>query len=341
MNSLSHIAEDWPLREIVSDDPYHALWRELLHFHGRDAALRAMQSATDRTQLEKFRDAIALADLFWENFEEAGETIDPVPLYYGALWLGMAVAFTSLPADRLVNLEPSHGLTLTTGVFPQPFLNSAINVRTSGAFSNINEAFGGEEISGRVAVSDLITAIPELLDDLSRVNRETKAMQFVPRERAPLSDLEMQAFANNRSEGLIRAHFPLSVESLRDNAAVGQYLSSHGLALMSGRPGVFSWFGTRERFNEGMQICIDTPHGWFLLPTVRGKIISEFAVYLGCLYALSVFARYHPELWLRTVEDETDEHFVVRSFMLVAKVKIPELVLNHLTKRTWSFRNRP
>ncbi len=68
--------------------------------------------------------------------------------------------------------------------------------------------------------------------------------------------------------------------------------------------GVFSWHGTRERFAEAYQLCIGTPHGLFFLPTIRGWVFSEFAICLGALYTLSVLARYHPNLWLRTVEDD-------------------------------------
>jgi hypothetical protein len=339
MNSLNHIVDNWRTREIFSEDPYHSLWRELLHFRGREAALRAIQQASDRTQMEHFRDAIELADEFWTNFEDTSETIDPIPLYYGALWLGMAVAYTGLPADRLTNLEPSHGLTLTTAPFPQPFLNSSVNVRNAGSFSLINEAFGGHQLSGQIKISDLIAALPELIDDLPKVSRETGAVLFRPRDRAPLSDLEAQTFANNRSEGIIKAGFPLNLGSIVDNLAVGKYLQEHKLTYNS-QYSIISWHGTRERFVEAAQLCIETPHGLFLLPTIRGRVISEFSIYLMCLYALSVLARYHPQLWLRTVDDDTDEHFVIRSFMLTAKTKIPSLVLNHLTRQTWVFSTR-
>lgn len=338
MNSLNHIAEDWPRHEVFSEDPYHSLWRELVHFAGRDAADRAMQYAPDRTKFDDFRNAMKLADEFWLNFEDAEEVVDAVPLYYGAYWLGMACAYVSLARDRLASIEATHGLTFTMGKLPQPFLNSNVGISRAGVFARINEAFGGEPLGDQLNVGALIAALPQLIDDLGKVNRKPEIIRAMPPDYMG-HQLEAVQFPNMICVATIEAHFPVSVESLSAHAAVGSYLRSHNLMYDPTRKRA-AWTGTRDRFDEVYQLCVETPAGTFLLSRIQGKVVSEFAIYVIVLYALSMFVRYSPNVWLRMIEDQTDEFFLIRSFILLAKKAVPQLALNHLTRQSWVFRTR-
>jgi hypothetical protein len=335
MNSLNHLSDDWPIREVHSEDPYNSLWRELLHFGGRVAATRAMQQAPDKSQYDHFRNAIKLADAYWINFEEADEEVDAVPLYYGALWLGMACSYASLSPDALTGIESKHGLTIKLGDEPYPLLSSTINVSHEGTFSRINAAFGGMDFSGQVRVEELMSALPPLMDDLGKVGRSTTAIGVEPPGWLGYS-LEPNIYPDKISVVSVNATFPINAGSIRDHAAVGSYLATRDLTYDSVNKQA-RWTGRRERLDEIEQLSIRTPFGLFLLPTIRAHAFPEFSIYLMVLYALSILVRYNPHTWIPMLEDQTDEHFLIRSFLLAAKSQVPLLAINHLTRKSWVF----
>ncbi len=134
----------------------------------------------------------------------------------------------------------------------------------------------------------------------------------------------------------VSASFPLNTESIVARTAAGSYLADRGAAFDPDRLEL-RWRRLRKDSDEFKQVMVETPHGLFLLPKIKGFVVPEFALYLLVLYGLSSLVRYHPDVWFPMLEDQTDEYFVVRSFMLAAQRRLPSLVLNHLNRRTYQF----
>ena len=326
MNSPRFLYDDWPSRAHFSDDAYSHLWRQLLHFAGGDAARRAMSFSPEKNQVLRFRHAIELADTYIQEFEDANELIDAVPFYYGTYWLGMAVAYATLDLNSAVTAR--HGLHRVATSSPFSLKESFIEAEGSSAVAaTINEAFGGENIFGRrFSILELLQALPEMQDDLERMTDcKTTAIKV---------EYDGGGFGAEGNIILARVSstFDINEGYLTSRVAVSDYLKANGLSIIDEKAGTIKWEATRP--SEFEQLTINAPQGTFFLPKLHKQVIPEFLIYLMVLYQLSNLARYEPESWIPLFEEQSDEYFVIRSFMRVAKEKIPRLALNHLTRHT-------
>lgn len=308
------------------------MWRELFHFRGDDAARRVFASAPDDKYFRKFRSAITLADAFIQEFEDALDLVDAVPLYYGTLWLGMAVAYVTLGPLDLDGAGANHGLKCTVISPFSLYETTVVGKNPRGACSLINKAFGGDDLmQTRFTLLDLLRAVPQLDDDLVKVNSETSALAF------KLSDTAITAFDGTKIGGHIVASQKVTDGYLKSKLVAYEYLSSNGLTVNE-KDSRIGWIPTRYWREELEQVCLSPPGGLYFLPKIGGIVMPEFTIYLMVLYTISNLVRYYPDVWVQMNDDESDEHFVIRSFIHEAKKNVPRLVLNQLTKLTNLYR---
>ena len=334
MNSPRFIRDDWPLRAFHADDPYNRLWRELFHFAGHDAAREVIRSP-DGNVFERFRNAIKLADEFIAEYEEGGNLVDVVPLYYGSLWLGLAMAFCTLGPNDIGSASGHHGLKAAnldkwpfklTEAFVEPLVQT-------GSCSIINRALGGDDICGiPFKLLDLLRAIPHLDNDLEKVESGTSAF------RLAYDPTTLAVVHEGRTvEGCVFPRTPGKISSgwVNDHLAVSDYLMQSQFQILDVPSRRVRWTpANRETFAELEQVLIDAPSGKYFLPKLRGKVVPEYVICLMVLYALSSLARYYPDVWVAMWEQQTHEIFILRSFVYHAQRTVPRLALNHLTKRT-------
>jgi hypothetical protein len=134
---------------------------------------------------------------------------------------------------------------------------------------------------------------------------------------------------------------------LRSNVAVADYLLSHELRVHSepAYHGLIRWRRSADKASRGRNnaaelraLCIEDGGQCFFLPKIKQLAISEYAAYLAILYGICDLARYHPDYWMELQHNRTPEYFLIREFLDVAEEKVPNLVLNHLSRRTWVFK---
>jgi hypothetical protein len=331
MNSLNALSEDWPSYIIRADDPYRALWRELFHHAGYEAAAPLFEPL-DEDLFREFRNAIKLADEFVADFEDAGETVDVVLLYYGALWLGIATAMVTLGRRAIEHTYPNHGLAANVDLWPFSLSEATVAVTDKmGALSLINAAFGGDELAGRpFKLMQLLQAIPYIAGDLEKVKADTSAFRFG-------FDPTILAFVlgDRKVVGtFVGGPKSLTPGFLRDHVAASTYLLSRDLAVTNSEGHRIEWTLSGRSWDEEIDQVLVSAHGAkYFLPRIHGKALAEYTICLIILFALSRLARYNPNIWIRMRDSQTNEMFVLRSFVLYAQRAIPTLVLNHLTKR--------
>ncbi|HKU67217.1 MAG TPA: YaaC family protein [Candidatus Baltobacteraceae bacterium] len=349
MNSLNRLREVWPLDERRSRAPHSALWHELSRFAGRDAAeVLFREPHADAKFLKPFLNAVTLADdnvKAWEDVDD--DFTAAVLLYYGTLWLGNAVAFTTLSGEQLSKREAAHGLEVAFEFrSSSPLLEARINTgRGTQAFGTINAAFGGASLSGQTfQVRDFLEAIPELRHSLPHARLRPRVIEAVWTGDVPGDDYldeALRSFPNIEVD--IQDHVPSGPGWIRDNIAVGAYLIEQG-----GSDAIFvdnriTWDrasvngSVRSPEDELLATTIVHDGRRFFLPTIKQTAISEYAIYLAVMYAISVAARYSPDYWIEMQRERTVEYFLVREFLELAEDKVPMLALNHLRRTTFIF----
>ncbi len=337
MNGIKHLADTWPRHVRYTDNVARTLWRELSRYGGTDAADRAFQlwRADDRYCTD-FRAAIRLADAYFLAFEDAEESIDADMLYYGSMWLGYAVSYLSLGPAELREASTGHGIVVSVDSGKNnPFLNTRLNIGAeSQMLGRVNKALGGDSLEGMAfSAADFLCAIPELDEHLREIDGHgTAAVRLSP---AP-------GVAFTESEPISRNNFIVSVPGkknithgwMRDNVVAYPYLKSRGLDI--DRFGHLGWHRTRTVAEELSAVCVECPGPvYFLAPTISKRRVPELTVFLAILFALSRIVRYNPRFWLTIEENQTDEYFLIRQFVDLAVRKVPNLVINHLGKRTF------
>lgn len=349
MNSLNFLPALWPLEVRHARSPHTALWHELFRFSGRETSeVIFRESHADPNYLQPFLHAIALADDMvrgWEDVED--DFTGCILLYYGALWLGNAVTFSALNGEHLKRRRAAHGLNVTFDFRKRyPLLEANIDPgHDDEAFGMINAAFGGSSLAGQTfQTKDFIAALPEMRSSLTHVHLQSRAVE----------GLWIGDVYNDDLHARLTHEFPnievdLYIDQtptpswIRDNLAIGTYLTEHDVTNDPSIPNRISWqrakVGTdvRSPEDELLAISITADRRRFFLPTVKRRVVSEFAMYLAVLYVISVAARYYPDYWIMMQQDRTPEFFLVREFLDAAEDKVPTLVLNHLHRRTFVF----
>lgn len=119
----------------------------------------------------------------WEAVDDA--FIGVILLYYGALWLGNAVALSGLSRLTLEGRTAAHGLSV---VIPshaserRPFVTARLETGNDQlAFAIINLAFGGESLTGRSGtIKELLQAIPEMASSLTELGIDSCTTEIAP-----------------------------------------------------------------------------------------------------------------------------------------------------------------
>ncbi len=339
MNSPRFLDELWSRRIMHSSDPYKAIWKELFRHSGGEASDRVLRAAgTDLRNTEPFRNWIALSDEYWLAYEDASELIDSVPLYYGALSLGNAIAYATLGSAQMATRTRGHGLTLDFNLASnRVILDTVLNFNHSTeAFGLINEALGGDSLIGsNASVLELIRLLPELSDRLEHFGVASKAYEFTftaaRREIGGSATSDVDIIATIRTGRVQR----VSDGYIRDNFAIADYLSRSSLSIENDR--AIKWSPRRAVVEEIGNISISALGTSWFLPKLRGFVVPEYSIYVAILHVFSVFARYVPEYWLKIRENLTDEWILIRDFIDIAEEKVPRLALDHFTRQTNEF----
>lgn len=340
MNSPIFLSSHWGLKTTHARDSYNTLWREIFRYGGADAADRVfLTPGADNRNVARFRRAVELADEYWIAYEESAEAIDAVPLYYGSLSLGNALSYATLGSARVAQRTKGHGLSVDSNITTRhAVLNAKIHFGAANdAFGMINESLGGDPLVGSSkSVLDLIRALPELSDRLDLFNCSSTAYEVNftpgPRPAGAATGAAVDVVGSLRRPG---GGPPLNMGYVRDTFAISSYLEANSLAIVSRDE--FKWAPTRPSRDEIANLAIRARGAWWLLPRLNGNLIPEYCLFLAVLYALSVFARYIPEYWLKMREDRSDEWFLIRDFMDIVEEKVPRLALNHFTRQTHDF----
>ena len=346
MNSLNRLAENWPLTERRSRVPHAELWRELFRYSGKDDAESLFRDALpDSNPVSQFRNALILADDMVTGWEDTDNFTGSTLLYYGAYWLGQAVVLATLDYATLGSREAQHGLSATFDMTrPLPFLNAKVDFgKRPATLGIINQSFGGDDLAGSSCrVSDLLTALPEMRFAIEHVSLSTQAIRV-----SKLTPIGLPINAKLPTVAMtLHVDRQLDEPWLRDHIAIYSYLETRRLTIH--RPpneGMIRWRreaaagALRDDAAERRALFIETGDELFLLPKVKQKAISEYAAYLAVLYVISMLARYNPDYWITLQRDRPREYFLVEEFLNAAEDKIPNLVLNHLSRRTYVFRS--
>jgi hypothetical protein len=346
VNSLNRLSEDWPLVERHSRAPHNTLWHELFRYSGKEKSEALFRNAQpDSNPISNFRNALLLADdmvIAWEDIDD--DFTGAILLYYGALWLGQAVALATLDSATIENRDALHGFTATYSMNGStPFLSAKVNFgKSTSSAGTVNRAFGGEDLNGRACeVADLLCALPEMRPGLPHVDLESEAIPVVHDDEYELEGLVSTNPTIGVSLPLDRS---ISDGWLRDSIAVAPYLSAHEVTIIQSAPdlGYIRWRRAPEDrgfISEMRALCVETGAQRFFFPKIKQRAVSEYAVYLGILYVVADLARYHPDYWMTMQRNRTGEYFIIREFLDVAEEKVPNLALNHLSRETYVFRS--
>ena len=351
MNSLNFVNEDWPLVERSSRSPHATLWRDLFRYAGKDLSERLfLRPAADPDFHKSFTNALTLADdmiAAWENVDDPFAGL--VLLYYGALWLGNAVALCSLNGSVLRRRRATHGLGVSIAPEePRPFLNGKIDFGSDEeSFGTINLAMGGGSLAGRTpSVADLLQALPEMGSSLKHLGLQCAAIELTARDsRQDESDVLVVSPA--MLAGVVTDD-TISEGWLRDHLAVFDGLRERGLTVAAGYDGRhIVWHRLRDPSDsrwlpdsaELRAVAIPFARRHYLLPKIKRVAVSEYAIYLAILYSLGHLARYYPDYWINMQRDRTEEFFLIEDFLDIAEDKVPNLILNHLSRHTNVYRS--
>ncbi len=323
MNSLNFVNENWPLVERISRSPHGTLWRDLFRYAGKDLSERLfLRPVADPDFHKSFTNALTLADdmiAAWENVDDPFAGL--VLLYYGALWLGNAVALCSLNGSTLRRRKATHGLGFS--INPEelrPFLNGKIDFGSDEeSFGTINSAMGGESLAGRTpSVADLLQALPEMGPSLTHLGLQSTAIELTT--RASLQDDDDQLVVSHAVIAGVVTDDSISDGWLRDHLAVFERLRERGITIASGYDGRhIAWRRLRDPSNsywlpdsaELRAVAIPFARRHYLLPKIKHVAVSEYAIYLAILYSLGRLARYYPDYWIAMQRDRTEEFFLI------------------------------
>lgn len=347
MNSLNRLAELWPLDKRRSRIPHSTLWHEIFRLSGDGAATILFRQAPASPGYKKsFIHALTLADDFVQGFENVDDDfVGSVLLYYGAYWLGHAVALATLDSEALGAREGSHGLDVQFDFSNEfPILEAKIDPgKPLEGFGTINRALGGESLNGReMRTCDFVSAIPELRHSLPHLHLKSRAIQVISFVDGGDEASETIERMSRTISLVLHVEQTITKEWIRDHIAVASYLSDQGVSPDAAARQI-SWtrapskHGFRSVEDELRAVTIEHDGARFFLPKIKQRIVSEYGAYLAVLFVICSAARYQPDYWIQMQESRSPEFFFLHEFLDLAEDKMPVLALNHLTRCTHDF----
>lgn len=285
-------------------------------------------------------DRRALYGAALEQFEQllcaagaVGPAARPLPLFYALSQAGRAIVAASGDEPHV----ESHGLTeVRRNPPPADLLHRQIKRAASkngrDAFGAVSRAIGSPELQAPVELGALWAALP-------RTYRLPKS-SWLPEWRGALDVLDETAYRAEKGESRVQVlslggnpHHG-EIDTLRD-----RYLSLPPDTKVSLKPG-------SEQLGPGNWIAVltwsvehdldaiapkDAGAGGanHLMPTLPGhdERLSGLMTWWLLLFGLSIFARYHPQLWVRALDVDSSQHAVPLEGLLdQALLVVPALV---------------
>jgi YaaC-like protein len=355
-------------RIVTTEQPAVDVCRYLRHWATTEYATEQVQSlhgggVAAEKRRRKGRDiaaSVAQGLELLENARSSSLLTKPLPLFYATEAFAKAVSIFLNPALESSDFR-AHGLqgikgtryfvrTLacrvqTPGSDVWSRLVSACNadwVQISATFDGVSQVFEHRDDHGTPALGagselvlgELLRHLPELAEDLPFAHWSHPYVVHVPnfsfaRTTGPPPSSELRVF-------LRHAH----------DAATKQMIIEHETGL-----------GDLRRYTRGrdlldvLEYSIGPTPDEISSPTRRldifGELFFDFArtrsmlgelpLYYGALFILSDFVRYQGQ-WQRLLDDHPEEAVLIDRLLDLSTRKIPNLVLNELSRRLFLFR---
>jgi hypothetical protein len=313
------MAEDWRLRSLRgtrADPP---------HLAADDPYRRAIYGAG----LEQFEQLLRAAGV-------AGPAVRPLLLFYALSQAGRSIVAARGTEPDIVG----HGLAEDRrNPPPEDLLHRAVkrSPRQDGkdAFGAVSRAIGSPDLAATVELGALWAALPNTY----RIPKES----WLPEWRSALAVIDETGYRGEPGKVQVQAmsaggnpHLD-EVATLRD-----RYTSLPADTEIGVKPsdplGAGNWFAVLSwdektplaEVAEGTALDEGSQH---LLPTLPGggERPAELMIWWALIYGLSIFARYHPGLWIQALAVDASELAVPLEGVLgAALAAIPAMVLDEV-----------
>ena len=145
---LARLGQARPLEARRSDNPLGAIWRDLQRYAGVQRARRLFDESVTEDAIKTFCAYLDLADSYAAVAEEAEISLDPLLLYYAAMWLarGVIAAKLGIPVAEKVR---AHGAKpLRGGSGDLALLGGTVSIARNGTLPRLIDALGGDRADG-------------------------------------------------------------------------------------------------------------------------------------------------------------------------------------------------
>lgn len=335
-------------------------WTEPAHVEPRVRGLHPQLSARqERTKAREVAVSVAQGLEFIEGSDGASVLTRPLSLFYGTENLAKALCLYLAPGTRTASFG-HHGLV---GDRNRRYFIRNLTCRTAGSgtnvWSNLVSVFNADRVrlqyrhdqhgsmlrdwrfehgaaipkKGTVLkLGDLLRCLPELTEDVGPAGWGTPYSVHVvsfrirsvsgPPEQTS-AEMTLRHGHDDRVRTMIRAHDRSLLKNWK--------LKEERFDVLQ-----YEWPLAPKRLT-GPNLRLDVsgePYADFS----RGRYFGEFVTYFASLFILSDAVRYHPEQWLRLLNDHPGEAILIDRFLDVATRKVPHLALNELRNELLVFR---
>lgn len=331
---IKYYAKDYPTEIRRASEPTEAVWRTLQRYAGEemDTAIQAQGHEVDPVLANAARNNIRLADAYYDAYYDGRDEIQPTVLYYGSLNLAKAIIRVRLGRDDERDRGRSgHGITVL-----EPLLSieeGMVTLRSAGDFADFLAALGAEPPPDQttVRVYDLLRLIPELDDVMTELTGEgTRAIRADVMENELMRyDVSLQLFA---PDGTAWVEELAALPALHARNAA---LIAHARQLV--------WRTAEWKADADFRALTVAGQGgtrYFerLLP--NGLFIPQAAAMVAVQFFLSHLCRYRADEWLQALDKHPRAYSVIREFLLMSEIRLPNLVLDLLARREYHFLSR-
>ena len=258
-----------------------------------------------------------------EQFEQllrAAETVDaaarPLPLFYALSQAGRAIVAAHGENPDI----GSHGLTEDRKHTPDDLLQRRVKRQVSekgdDAFGAVAKATNSPDISGKVEIGAAWAALPETyrLPTGSWLPDWRMALLLMDQLGKPTPGnirLQLWSMNGNPHHGAIetlKGRYPtLPADTMWKDKG-----GSADLGGLGNWASVVEWSEDHDLDKIAPKVGSLDAHARQLIPTLPGQqaILSPLMTWWLLLFGLSVFARYHPGLWLRALQVDASDSAV-------------------------------
>lgn len=305
-----------------------ATWREVSRFSGVEAL--------NFLNPDDVRASVRLADELFLAYDEANTRVDATLLYYGCMWLALALVYAKTPTVQNVG----HGMGAVFGNGQRVLLDARIDMRGAGRIHLLSSALAGSSLADpKIPLIDVLRVIPELDSYLSEMGEGGTTSIPVRQHHEDFSGAKW--VAQQRGHYLIQLGLGKAVDLqfLQNESATLAALADRSATLVFGANQIGWAAKENDEETELRTMFMVTSSGEFFMERLISSslYVPELVAHLIILHALSTLARYYPKIWLRMVDDYTPEYHLIREFIDVCQSKFPILVLNELSEKSYVF----